>query len=109
MKFQLPFVILAALALIVPGCSKKPAVPVQPIVDLGVVDLNNGTQNKLDLKNGTTCLVTPKSVQGGQIMLEMQIEKDGAVVASPRVEATPDQPVSVSLNDVTLKFTPHLK
>ena len=109
MKFGFPFAILAALALIVSGCSKQAPPPVQQTIDLGVVDLSNGQQNKLDLKNGTTCTVTPRSVEGGHIMLQMQIEKDGAVLGSPRVEAIPDQPVSVSLTDVTLKFTPHLK
>ena len=108
MNFRLPLVALAAFALIF-GCSKKAEVPVQPTVDLGVVDLNNGTENQLDLKNGTTCTVTPRSVADGHIMLQMQVQKGGVLLASPRVEAIPDQPVSVSLNDVMLKFTPHMK
>jgi hypothetical protein len=109
MNFRFPFVVLAAFALIVTGCSKKAEAPVQPTIDLGVVDLNNGTENQLDLKNGTTCTVTPRSVADGHVMLQMQVQKGGTVLASPRVEATPDQPVSVSLNDVILKFTPHMK
>lgn len=109
MKFRIPCITLAVLTLIAVGCSKKPETPVQQTVDLGVVELNSGVQNRVDAKNGTVCIITPKSMVGGHLMLDMQIEKAGAVVASPRVEATPDQPVSISLDDFILKFTPHTK
>jgi hypothetical protein len=109
MKLGLPFATLAALALFVSGCSKQAPPPVQQTIDLGVVDLNNGTPNQVDLKNGSTCTITPRSVDGGRFMLQLQIEKNGVVLGSPRVEATSDQPVSVSITDYILKLTPHVK
>jgi hypothetical protein len=109
MKFRFSAVMLAALMLFDISCSKKSAPPAQQTVDLGVVDLNNGAENRIDLKNGTVCIITPKSVMDGKLMLNMQVEKAGVVVALPRAEATPDQPVSVYLNDFILKLTPHLK
>jgi hypothetical protein len=109
MKFRPLSIMLAAITLTILGCSKKAETTAQKTVDLGVVELNNGVQNRLTLPNGTICIVTPKTVGGGQLMLDMQIEKSGAVVASPRAEATPDQPVTVYLDDSILKLTPHLK
>jgi hypothetical protein len=109
MKFRNLSATVAVLTLIVLGCSKKPETPVQKTVDMGVVELNNNAQNRLDLKNGTVCIITPKTIEGGHLMLDMQIEQSGTVVASPRAEATPDQPVSIYLGDSILKLTPHLK
>ncbi len=109
MKFPILPIILAALMLLGVSCSKKPEVPVQQTVDIGVVDLNNGAENRVDLKDGSVCFITPKSMMDGKLMLNMRVEKSGSVVASPRAEATPDQPVSVYLNDYILKLTPHLK
>ena len=109
MKFRMLCITLAVLTLIAIGCSKKSESPVLQTVDIGVVELNNGVQNRVDLKNGTVCIITPRTIAGGHFMLDMQIEKSGALVASPRAEATPDQPVSISLDDFVLKLTPHMK
>lgn len=109
MKFSIPAVLLAALMLLGVSCSKKPEAPVQQTVDIGVVDLNNGAENRIELKDGSVCFITPKSMTDGKLMLNMRVEKSGTILASPRAEATPDQPVSVYLTDYILKLTPHLK
>ena len=61
MKFSIPAVVLAALMLLGVSCSKKPEAPVQQTVDIGVVDLNNGAENRVELKNGGDVITASSS------------------------------------------------
>jgi len=109
MKFPIFPALLAALMLFGVSCSKKSEPAPKQTIDIGVVDLNNGAQNRIELKNGMVCIITPRSVTDGKLMLNMEFQQSNVVIASPRAEATPDQPVSIDVTDFILKLTPHLK
>jgi len=109
MKFRTSSIVLIVLTLVAAGCSKKADTTAPKTIDVGVVELTAGMPTDVDLKDGNTCRITPKKLSDGSLMLDMQIEKDGTVVASPRAPAQPDQPVTISIGDENLTLTPHMK
>jgi len=76
---------------------------------LGVVEVSDGIQSRHDLGGGRICLVTPTVQKDGSLLLALRIEAAGKLLSEPKVITKPDRAFEVSVGDVGVGFTPHLK
>ena len=112
MKSRISLVALTLLALAFTSCSKPApdAVAERPkVTNLGVVEVSDGIKSLHDLGVGRVCIITPTIQKGGSVLLIMRIEESGKLLASPRVQALSDQAVEVSVGDIGVGLTPHIK
>ena len=112
MKLYAPLIALVSLGLGITGCSKQSVgtTAAPPAVhNLGVVEVSDGVATWHDLGGGRVCIVTPSVQEGGNLLLAMRIEEDGNLLSAPRVITQPDQGFEISIGDIGLGFTPHLK
>jgi hypothetical protein len=104
---------LALAAALFTGCSKhsaqEPALPGHKVADLGVVEVADRTPTRHDLGDGRVCTVTPTLVPGGRIDLAIIIEESGTQLAAPRIQTVADRAVEISVGDVGIRLTPHIK
>jgi len=111
-NFRTLLIALASLTWVITGCSKQSpeATAAQPrIHDLGVVNLTNGIMTQHDLGGGRVCIVTPTVQADGTLLLAMRIEEDGKLLSAPRVITKPDQACEISVGDIGIGLTPHIK
>ena len=126
MKYNTPLITAALLALLFTGCSKhSPSAATDPkLIDLGVVEISDGTQIRRDLGGGKACIITPtvtvatnKTAQGGGVTLikmRMTIEQpdsSGTVhkLECPSVLAKAGQPAMWGLGDMDISLTTSIK
>ena len=112
MKNRISLIALALLALAFAGCSKhSPAAAVThpKVYDLGVVEVSDGIQSRHDLGGGRVCIITPAIQKDGSVLLSMSVEESGNVLASPRAQTRSDMPVQISVGDIGIGLTPHIK
>jgi len=98
---------------LVAGCSKQaPALDTaaSKSVNLGTLELTSGQTSRQDLGDGMTCEITATTMDASSLQLIAVLLKAGKQVDSHRmVPVTPDQPLDMSLGNVQLHFTPHVK
>lgn len=117
MKYRTSLITLALLASLFTGCSKhSPDVAaVRPkISNLGVVEVSDGIPSRHELGSGRICVIKPTLKKDGSVLLAMTIEETDSTgatqtLASPSVMTSPDQAVEISIGDVGVKLTPHIK
>ena len=117
MNYRPALVILALLTLIIAGCSKhspRAGMGQIKVKDLGVVEVADGVEIRQDLGGGRVCRIMPALRRNGDILLAMTIEQTDAagavqVLSRPRVITRPDRAVKVSVGDVGVGLTPHVK
>ena len=94
------------------GCSKQAPIDVSAPKDvaLGVVEFTAGQPSRHDVGDGKVCIITVTALDASTLELIAVLEKAGKQVASARVSpAASDRPVDLSLADVQLHLTPHMK
>jgi hypothetical protein len=112
MNYHTPLITAALLVSLFTGCSKhsQTATPANPkVAALGVVEVSDGVQSRHDLGSGRVCIITPAIQKDGSVLLALRIEQDGKLVATPRVETLPDRAVEVTVGDISVGLTPHIK
>ena len=110
MKYRTSLITLTLLTLTFTGCSKHSPDAVRPKVqDLGVVEVSDGIQSRHDLGGGRVCIITPAIQKDGSVLLSMSVEESGKVLASPRAQTRSDMPVQISVGDIGIRLTPHIK
>jgi hypothetical protein len=112
MKNRTPLIITALFVSLLIGCSKhsSDAVAALPkVYNLGVVEISDGIVSRHDLSDGRVCIVTPTIQKDGSLLLALRIEQDGKLLSAPSVRTKPDQGFEVTVGDVGVGFTPHLK
>jgi len=108
------------------SCSKTPASPQRAQVtvtnapakpskttDLGVIQLTNHYETKIDLGKGQSCTITPQLLDSHGLQLTLSIGTQNADgrptgLCVTRVVAQPDKPFDITINDTDLAFTPKL-
>ena len=110
MKNRTSLIALALLAFVFDGCSKHSPDAARPKVqDLGVVEVSDGIQSRHDLGGGRVCIITPAIQKDGSVLLSMSLEESGKVLALPRAQTKSDMPVQISVGDIGVGLTPHIK
>src|ERR1035438_9782656 len=112
MKNRTSLIALTSLALAFAGCSKHSpdaAVAHPKVQDLGVVEVSDGIQTRHDLGGGRVCIITPAIQKDGSVLLSMSVEESGKVLASPRAQTRSDMPLQISVGDIGIGLTPHIK
>jgi len=121
-QYLITVLAIAILTALTAGCSKS-SPPQQasdassasaPTKDLGVVELSDATQSRVDLGAGRECIITPRVVSDNAMQIEIAVEvKDAAGnpkrLGSSRVTALAGQPFSISVGDTTIAMTPKIK
>jgi hypothetical protein len=104
---------MALVASLFTGCSKnspqESASPRPKVTNLGVVEVSDGKPSRHDLGGGRVCIITPTVLTGGIVELAMIIEESGKQLAAPRVSTLADRAVEVSVGDIGVGLTPHIK
>jgi len=107
--------VVAMLMTLASGCSKRArqdasnAPSAAKPKDLGVVEITNGIASQHDLGGGIACTVVPAIQQDGGVLLTLNIEQDGRLLAPLKVPARSGRPVTVSLGDIHFGLTPKIK
>jgi len=129
MKYYIPLVTAALLASLLTGCSKhRPAAP--KVTDLGVIEVSDGSTNRLDMGDGRVCVVRsfilkdPKvmigeketTIKGQRVAMTINIEQPDSVgvtriLSSVNVMGLPDQQVGFADGNAGLSVSlkPHIK
>jgi hypothetical protein len=76
---------------------------------LGVVEISDGVESRHDLGGDRVCTIMPVVQKDGSMLLTLNIEEDGRLVAPLRVQTLSDRPVEVSVGDIGFTLTPHIK
>jgi hypothetical protein len=112
MKYQTPLIGIMSVAMLFTGCSKHSAGAVAShpkVQNLGVVEVSDGIQSQHGLGGGRICIVTPTMLKDGNVLLDLRIEEAGNLLSAPRIITKPDQAVEISVGDIGVGFTPHIK
>ncbi len=111
MKNRTSLIILASLILALAGCSKHSSDTTanQNILDLGVVEVSDGVQIQRDLGGGRVCSITPAIQKDGSVLLSLKIMQDGKLLASPRIQTSSDRAAVMTIGDIRIGVTPHIK
>ncbi len=112
MKFFTSLLAGVLSMVILAGCSKQAPIDVSTPkeVSLGVVEFTSGQPSRHEVGDGKVCVITVTAVDASTLEMIAALEQAGKQVASARVSpATPDRPVDLTLADVKLHLTPHMK
>lgn len=111
MKIYTFFSVFAAITLTLTGCSRHPsATAAHPgVSDLGVVEVSDGVQIQRDLGGGRTCTIMPTVQKDGAVLLNFKIMQDGKLLASPKIQTAPDRAAVITIGDIGIGVTPHIK
>jgi hypothetical protein len=114
MKNHISLVVLASVTLILDSCSKHSSITTPAStkdLDLGVVEVSDGIPSRHDLGDGKVCIVTPTIQKENTVVLEVQFEKSGKLLSSPkqRVQTVPGRPATFFDGDISFEITPHIK
>ena len=109
MKHRTSLIALTLLVLAFAGCSKHSAATYPKVPNLGVVEVSDGITSRHDLGGDRVCIVTPTVQKDGSLLLALRIEEAGKLLAAPRVQTMSDRPFEVTVGDISIGFTPHLK
>ena len=112
MKNHTSLIALTLLTLAFAGCSKHSpdaAAALPKITDLGVVEVSDGILTRHDLGGGRVCIITPNVQKDGSVLLSMSIEEAGKVLLSPKVLTKSDQHAQITIGDIGIGVTPHIK
>lgn len=112
MKYRTPLIGLTLVAFVFAGCSKHApdTAAIHPkVLNLGVVEVSDGIQSQHDLGGGRVCFVTPTVQKNGSLLLALRIEEAGKLLAASRVITKSDRAFEVSVGDIGVGFTPHIK
>ena len=127
MKYHTSLITAALLASLFTGCSKHP--PAAPkVTNLGVVEVSDGSTNRIDIGGGKVCVVKSfilkdqkATVDGKEIVLKgqkvalmidiEQTDASGVVHTTPgsNLMASPDQTVGFSDGAISISLKPHIK
>jgi hypothetical protein len=105
---------MALVASLFTGCSKhspqqESATAHPKFTDLGIVEVSDGVKTRHDLGGGRVCIIAPAVQKDGSVLLALSIEESGRVLATPRAGTMSDRPIEVSVGDIGVKLTPHIK
>jgi hypothetical protein len=141
MKYHIPHITAALLALLLIGCSKHspPAAPANPkVADLGVVEVSDGSTNRIDMGGGRVCVITSLMLKdsmlndatidgkkantsqkdallkGQKAILMIGVEEKDSngvtrVVFSDTSSASSGQTIGLSDGVTSIRLTPHFK
>ena len=130
MKHHIPFITAALLASLLTGCSKHPPVAAAnpKVIDLGVVEVSDGSTNRIDIGGSKVCVVKSfilkdqkATVDGKEIVIKgqkvalmidiEQTDASGVVHTMPgsNLMASPDQTVGFSDGVISISLKPHIK
>jgi len=130
MKHHIPFITAALLASLLTGCSKHPPVAAAnpKVTDLGVVEVSDGSTNRIDIGGSKVCVVKSfilkdqkATVDGKEIVIKgqkvalmidiEQTDASGVVHTMPgsNLMASPDQTVGFSDGVISISLKPHIK
>ena len=111
MKNWASLIIFTSLTLALTGCSKhSPATNAnQNDWELGVVEVSDGVQIQRDLGSGRICTIMPAIQKNGSVLMALKIFQGGKLLLSPRIQAGSDQPAVMTIGDITIGVTPHIK
>ena len=115
MKNLISLIALTLLAFPFAGCSKhSPPATTSKATDLGVVTVSDGIPIYKDLGGSRACIITPSVLTNGDVRLTITLQQtnsDGVVetLARPRVQTKSDTPVQISVGDIGVALTPHIK
>src|ERR1035438_4183272 len=114
MKNYTSLVVLASFTLALAGCSKhsSDAAAANPKdLNLGIIEISDGIQSRHDLGDGKICIVTPTVQKDGSVVLAVQYEESGKLLASPRprVQTVFGRPASFFDGNIIFELTPHIK
>ena len=81
--------------------------------DLGVIQLTNHYETEIDLGKGASCTITPQLLDRHNLQLTLSFGSKSADgrptgLCITRVNAKPDLPFDITVNEVALTFTPKL-
>ena len=119
---------IALTGLLPASCTKtatapKPPPPAAPAAstapkpsnskDLGVVELTNHSETRIQLSKGKTCIITPNVLDHGNVQLVLTFEsrsEEGRVqnLCVLQVTAQTDKPFDVAIGDTDFTLTPKL-
>jgi hypothetical protein len=106
-------VVLASFALALAGCSKhsSEAAANPKDLNLGVIEVSDGIQSRHDLGDGKVCIITPTIQNGDGVVLDVQFEESGKLLASPRprVQTVSGRPATFFDGNISFELTPHIK
>ena len=111
MKNRTSLVILASLTLALAGCSKHSSDTTanQKVWKLGVVEVSDGVQIERDLGGGRVCTIMPTIQKDGSVLMSLKLTQDGKLLASPRIQTGSDREAVMTMGDVSIDVTPHIK
>jgi hypothetical protein len=117
MKCCLSLFIAALIALVLSGCLKHPkavATPNVTYINLGAVQVSDGTPIRHTLSDGRTYILTPTILKDGRIDMRLDLQVTNSSGAVETLQGPTDcvfagDPVSFSVNDVGIKMTPKAK
>jgi len=115
----LAIITVVLVTLLSAGCSTTPrqassgSCPA-PTVELGVVDLSAHLPKIVSLGVGRNCTITPTSLPGGDVQLELAVEDPIADSKATRLSqtrfiASPGKHHTVSVGELLVGLTPKLK
>jgi len=111
-RFHLSLTVIVLIGLFA-GCSKnssssQSAAPQS--FNLGPVELTYDTPSRKDLGNGSSCVLTARSMDQQNCELLADLEKSGKKIASSRVmPAKIGAPLELSFGTVIVQLTPQIK
>jgi hypothetical protein len=111
MKNCTSLVILASLTLALAGCSKHSSGTTDNQKDwkLGVVEVSDGVQIQRDLGGGRVCTIMPTIQKDGSVLMSLKLTQAGKLLASPRIQIGSDQKAVMTMGDISIDVTPHIK
>lgn len=111
MKTYTSLIVFALLSLALTSCSKHSSgTAANPNDwDLGVVEVSDGVQIQRDLGGGRACTIMPAIQKDGSVLMNLKIMQDGRLLASPRIQTGSDRPAVMTIGDISIDVTPHIK
>jgi hypothetical protein len=138
MKYHIPLITAALLASLIIGCSKHSPPTSPKVADLGVVEVSDGSTNRIDMGGGRVCVIKSLMIKDSmlkdatidgkkatigqknalfkdqKVVLMISVEeKDSSgttrVLFSDNSSASSDQTIGLSDGVTSIRLTPHFK
>jgi hypothetical protein len=116
MKYQAQLIAAALLVWLFAGCSKHSPAASPKVKDFGIVEVSDGTTNRLDLGGGRVLVINYKSFiakdQKVALVIAVETKDSGGFIhraKSTDILASPDQTATLYTGVSTFTFTPHIK